>query len=355
MNKNMELGSEFNLSLNRLSVTDQNLFSYLRNYGTLWVDYGRTAIKQIPLDRHKKVLLPEFACASVVSCFSHFEKIQFYRIKENFQIDVNDLEEKINEEVGTIYIIHYFGFNQNTDALTRICNNAKQLGIVIVEDTTQSLFSVRQTIGHYCVASIRKWMPAPQGGVLYAPKETQLPQKVRLQKSTDNRRAYGQILKDLFLEEGLDVNTEYRRIFTEAEDSVDSLRQPQGLSDLSRFLISCVNIEELICARKRNAKYVENALKDFGIMPVKCFSEEECPLAYPLRVKKRDDFKRYLMEHRIYCAVHWPFDKVMPEERPQGKKNAETLISLPIDQRYGLEEIAYMMDTIRCYGGDLLF
>ena len=67
----------------------------------------------------------------------------------------------------------------------------------------------------------------------------------------------------------------------------------------------------------------------------------------------RDEFRAYLMEHRIYCAVHWPFDGVNEMDRPMGKENAENLISLPIDQRYGYEELEYMASVISAYRGNM--
>ena len=61
------------------------------------------------------------------------------------------------------------------------------------------------------------------------------------------------------------------------------------------------------------------------------------------------------MDHRVYCAVHWPFDETRKEERPMGREWAGKLISLPVDQRYGEEEMVYLADMIHHYGGDLIF
>ena len=49
-------------------------------------------------------------------------------------------------------------------------------------------------------------------------------------------------------------------------------------------------------------------------------------------MKGRDALRRRLMEHRIYCAVHWPFDGVQADERPLARKLAAQMLSLPIDQ-----------------------
>lgn len=71
-------------------------------------------------------------------------------------------------------------------------------------------------------------------------------------------------------------------------------------------------------------------------------------------MKGRDALRCRLMEHRIYCAVHWPFDGVQADERPLARKLAAQMLSLPIDQRYDTAHIDYLMDTLNTYKGLLL-
>lgn len=88
---------------------------------------------------------------------------------------------------------------------------------------------------------------------------------------------------------------------------------------------------------------------------IKEFNNSECPFVYPIHVNNKDELRRYLIDHRIYCAVHWPFDGIGLKMRQQAVLNAQTLISLPIDHRYGLKEFSYMMEVLSQFGGDLLF
>lgn len=163
------------------------------------------------------------------------------------------------------------------------------------------------------------------------------------------------ILKDMFLKDGYDTNLKYREIFLQSEDNINHLTGICGISDFAKFLIRCESIGNLINKRKSNMLKLSNGLREIGINGIREFGSMECPLAYPLRIKNRDAFRRYLMDNRIYCAVHWPFDGFKPKERLNGIHNAKTLISLPIDQRYGDKEIDYLLYTINKYGGDLSF
>lgn len=353
MGNRIELGSEFNLSLNELNIVDNSLFSYLQDYKTQWFDYGRSALRHIPIQKEKKVLLPEFICESVTKCFSR-EQIRFYRVDEQFRIDTEDLIKKLDGNTGCIYLAHYFGFLQDTHTLNTIRQLADRYQITVIEDTTQSLFSPHVLCGDYALASVRKWMPIPMGGVLYS-NRTELPDNGMYSRNMDNFRAYGMILKDVFLKTRYDTNIKYREIFGSAEHLIDSSDKVKLISDFARFAIGCVDISELIAKRKANAARLERGLRELGIHTIRKFAENECPLVLPLRVNGRDAFRCYLIQNRVFCAVHWPFDDILPGDRPNARLNAKSLISLPVDQRYSEVEIDYMLDVIQKYRGDLSF
>lgn len=353
MVSNIELGSEFNISLNDLNIVEDNLFAYFKDYDVQWYDYGRSAIRNIPIKKNKKILMPEFICESVTNCFDS-SMIEFYKIDDHFNIDIDDLMCKLNDTVGCIYIAHYFGYLQKAETSDVIKENAKRYEIIIIEDATQSLFSKHELIGDYAIASIRKWLPTPMGAVLYTRRGGDLP-ICGNNINVNNEKAYGMILKDMFLKTGYDTNTKYREIFISTEQKIDEEHQIRCLSDFSKFLISCENVSNLCIKRKRNVERLEQGLKCLGIQAIRKFEINEVPFVYPLRViKGRDEFRKYLTNNRIYCAVHWPFDGVMPQMRKNGLYNAQTIISLPVDQRYGNEEIDYMLDKISKYGGELL-
>lgn len=350
----MELGSEYSLELNNLSIASYSLFDYLKDYNYEFFDSGRSSIQHIPFSRGKKVLLPEFVCESVCLCFPK-NQVVFYKITENFQIDIEDLENKVTPDVGVIFVVHYFGAVHEEMILERIRLIADRLHAIVIEDTTQSLFSVKKTIGDYVVASIRKWLPIPSGGVLYRNGNAEMPSTKDVPKSIDNYRAYGMMLKDMFLRMGFDCNQKYREIFEESEDSLNHSSIIYLMSDFSRFIISCIDIGQLIERRKSNYQQLLLGLRKLGLFPIIQLKQGDCPFVLPIRVKNRDEFRKYLISNQIYCAVHWPIDVNNREQRHQAEENANTLISLPIDQRYEKKDIQYLVDCISKYGGELSF
>lgn len=352
MANKIELGSEFELDINKLKITTNNIRNYFKEYATNWYDLGRSAIRHIPFCRTKKILLPEYICESVIKCFD-IDKISFYKIDDDLTINESVLD-MINEDVGTIYICHYFGYCQDESLLHSIKQKCDKYDILIIEDSTQSMFSVHNYIGDYMVASIRKWIPVPCGGVLFS-NSKKLPSMEEIVKRTDDNKFYGMVLKQLHLDKNLDVNEQYRKIFVSSEENFDEQKNIYGISDLSAFLIECANVDELISIRKRNASYLQERIGRMGIDIVRKFNESECPLVVLVRVNNRDDFRKYLIDNRIYCAVHWPFDGIKKEERLNAAEYAGKLLSLPIDQRYGTKEIEYMIKVIEGYGGKLTF
>lgn len=352
----MELGSEYHLSLSDLSIADYDLFEYLSEFDTVrFYDSGRSAIKVVSdvLDREERVLLPEFICESVINCFDS-DSIDFYHLNSDFTVDIESLKSKITKSTRLIFLMHYFGAVQPENILSKIRSLADKNSCIVLEDTTHSIFSAKRTIGDYVVASVRKWMPIAGGGVLYTVSDKLNLGNVTYKKICDNKRSAGMVLKDLFLHQGLDCNKEYREIFKMCEESLDERNDIYQISDFSRFIISCMDVRDIIARRQSNYRYLLGKLRRINMLPEVEIKKTECPLVFPVRIKNRDAVRQLLMEKKIYCAVHWPFDGLMQADRNFAKKNAEELISLPIDQRYRETDMDYLADVLTASRGEII-
>lgn len=350
----MELGSNFNLDLSDLTLREDNIFSYLSEYDhVLYFDSGRSALRHLVKKlggRYDKVLLPEFICSSVARCFER-SRISYYRLREDFSPDIESIS-AAGPEGSIIYVMHYFGSVQDKNLLSAIRTMADDCGSLIIEDSTHSIFSAKKTIGDFMVASIRKWLPL-SGGVLYydGPYE----EKPFYHASVDNEAVKGMVLKDMYLKNLLDCNSLYREIFEKSEEALDRQKDIRAMSDLSKFIASCIGIDDLITKRRENYSYLKERLSERGIKPALELKDGETPLVFPLRLHNRDSLRSYLMEKKIYCAVHWPFYDHLPEMRPFARRNADELLSLPIDQRYDRDHMDYLLKALDDYGGNLKF
>ena len=344
----MELGSEFHLNLHDLNIVPNSFFEYIRGMNYCLFDSGRSALKAVVRSiGDGYVLMPEYICESVIQRFSA-DQIIFYKLKENLQIDEDDLLNKINSKTAVVYLMHYFGSLQQGKVLSLLLSEKEKYGFTIIEDTTHSIFAEKNTLGDYCIASLRKWFALPNGGVLCSDKQVSYDE---IPRSADNDRVYAMILKNLHLSGKLECKSEYRAMFNACEKKIDEQKEIKRASDFLEFLLNCNDINEMAKKRACNLKYLRSKLNFTGIREICDLTGSDCPFTLPIIVPDRDDFRRYLMEHNIYCAVHWPFDGLARDERPLAVFLSNSMLSLPIDQRYGEEEMDHMADVIGAYKG----
>lgn len=371
----MELGSEFSIDLSEKQTVERNIFACLSGYHTFYTDYGRTANRLLYQYLQKKkgmeqlnVLLPSYSCDAVCGSFPR-DRIAFYDLREKFTIDTESVRRLIESgkfDDGIFYLTHYFGWLQEADVLDQVRKLCEIHRITVVEDTTHSLFGNRRTVGEYCVASLRKWFPAPEGSVIYSTEK--LPQDWnRLQRAKPSKKIEAMVLKQMFL--GADreyqvlagtdeLNQAYRQIFAAEEEKAGCLQENFRISDLSYFLLQCEDIDAVCAARRYNYHLLQERLAERGIVlyGAENFKDNrnEVPFTAILQIpeagsRTRDGLREYLMEHKIYCAVHWPIHDTVQKSYKHVREWTENCLSLPIDQRYGEEEMAYLADHVITY------
>lgn len=71
---------------------------------------------------------------------------------------------------------------------------------------------------------------------------------------------------------------------------------------------------------------------------------------FPVYAKQRDQLRKYLIEHDIFCPIHWPkLDNI--DERYQVHGIISNIISIPIDQRYENEDMQRIINAINDFYG----
>ncbi|MDE6386376.1 MAG: hypothetical protein K2L82_01065 [Lachnospiraceae bacterium] len=374
----MELGSEFHFDLTNTAIRGNTIYHLLARYNTFYTDYGRTAITlvyehlvQISEGRRDRILLPSYICESVIEPFKD-KNIIFYDLKENFEIEEQGLYKLLESgdfDGGVFFLMHYFGMVQPEETLTQIQILCKEHDIAIIEDTTHSIFTKERTIGDYCIASLRKWMPIPEGAVIYS--INQLPAMWQeLEHAKTSYKIHAMVLKQLFLGqadgyrelENVElVNEAYRRIFVNEEERIGESGELYAISYLSAFLLQCIDISEIRDCRATNYRHLGEELFENGISLYNwqenrkntqaIWADMLVPFTALLYVedKDRDSFRNYLEEHRIYCAVHWSVESEEQRRHANVPEWSGNLISIPIDQRYGEAHMRYLAEIITEY------
>lgn len=346
----MELGSSYELDVNSIRYTAHNILEYMQNRETIYTDSGRSAIRFLTMGADKgKALLPEYICQSVIDCFAGGYEIEYYRLNERLEIDEEDIGRRLDNSVRVVYIMHYFGWMQGRDILEFIRERQQDYHYTILEDVTHCFLTCRESIGDYQICSLRKWVPVPDGGVVYSKNNTFSGRDIR-QEPDSSAITEAMLLKYMYIHNGIDCNSIYRNRFEHRERTLDQQTQIYHISEMSSILLLCFDVDVISHRRKENWNYIYNALKHTPLMPLNdSCADGFVPFTFPVLAGDRDRLRNYLMEHNIYCAVHWPIKTKEQKSFDTSRYISEHILSLPIDQRYGPEELDYMLKVIASY------
>ncbi|MFV0528116.1 MAG: DegT/DnrJ/EryC1/StrS family aminotransferase [Lachnospiraceae bacterium] len=351
----MQIGSEFQLEFEECSIKDNNLQTYLKEYETLYVDSGRSAINLIShMIGEGEILVPAYACVSVMYSFKRNIQPVYYKVDTSFQPDLEDLENKITKRTKAIFLMHYWGKLLPTEILEKFQILKEKYALLIIEDTTQSIFSARETIGDYMLCSLRKWFAIPDGGVIYSKKTLAPIEAGDIKEAGIDRKAYIMALKTQYLRQELDSREYCDSQFAAIEEQLNERGYKQEncyMSDLTYFLLSCQDILQLIQKRQENAKTLQHELISIPeVRPVyDAYGASDCPFMLSFYVERRDELRKELFTKDICTCVLWFVYKTELIYFETSAQMAGDIIQLPIDQRYTKKQMKLIAEAIRSF------
>lgn len=316
------------------------------NKGLYCYASGRTALYQI-LKSIKlttfKVWLPDWLCESMIDAVKKAGiDYGFYTLGSNLRMDVKSFVEKNRpvSEQDVILLVNYFGLVDVNLTIAELRD--LKVESVIIEDDVQALFSFLNNdhTSDYCFTSLRKSIAAPDGGLVRTKYEMPLVNK------TNSFTAFK--LKGALIKGSADENTnddEYLSCFERGEELIEE-NYDGVMSDEAARIFAGTDLETVALIRRENAEYLIDELFKLGISPLLPLKEGYVPLFVPILIDNRDEVRRTLRKKGIFCPVHWPLREDM-QQLATGKMMAEKELSLVIDQRYGLEDMQSIVETIK--------
>lgn len=308
---------------------------------------GRAALYQILMSIKLttfKVWLPDWLCESMIDAVRKTGiAYSFYHLGKNLRMDVGQFveENKPISENDVIVLVNYFGLVDVEQTIQQLRD--KKVYSVIIEDDVQALFSFMDDKPHaadYRFTSLRKSIAAPDGGLVWTKHPMPLVSKENTFAPVKLR---GALIKSSS-KEG-DSDEAYLKCFEEGEDLIEE-NYESVMSPESQSIYSGTNLDEVAQCRRRNAQYLVDELQTIGIEPLLPLNNDCVPLFVPIAINDRDDLRRTLRQHAIFCPVHWPLRDDM-KQLETGAFMAKHELSLVIDQRYTLEDMQCMMDIIK--------
>lgn len=317
-----EIGGYFELELNKRKDRFLHSTGILLNSGRHALEYILLSIKQKP----NKIWLPYYTCDSILHPIKRLNiNFDFYHIDINLLPE--QLPEKRNNEL--ILINNYFGL---LDKFTFKITQENSNNLII--DQTQAWFASEQK-DVKSFYSPRKFFGVPDGGIAFGVGK-------EMEESFDTDVSWTRFAHLLKRHELL------------ASDGYDDFRRNSGIlkdlgilkmSQLTKKLLSSIDMNFVKKRRIKNYTILHEKLKNSNQLKLPSIDSFSCPMIYPYCTDNLE-LRKKLIENKIYIATYWSniFEWCSPNSIEY--YFAKNLIPLPIDQRYGVKEMNYIIRLI---------
>lgn len=317
---------------------------------------GREAIG-LALDSFEpgEAFIPAYCCWSMTMPFEVSGwHISYYPLEKDLSVDIPSLMSLIEiKRPKLVLLVDYFGCTSTVAAVHAIKSFDPQ--IIIMEDFTQSLFRIDERwnpLVDCYVASIRKSVGVPDGGVVLSsfPLNVGSLLNVRTQFVAKHLEA-GVLKKKYAYSSDEDLKNQFRGLQAEAGCEIKNDYNLYRISDESMAILSHVNVSAVSYARRSNYEHLYNIVKDNPYFDVLFKSaENSSPFMFVVKSKQRDLLQQSLAKLGVYCQVIWPVSEAAKEICPVAKEMQETMLAIPIDQRYDycdIEEMGQRINSIK--------
>lgn len=281
---------------------------------------GRNCLAYLIRKKHiKKILLPKFLCASVADvCKREGAEIIYYSIDRNFRPLVNSTDD-------WVYIVNYYGqlTNDYIKSLKRLFPN-------IIVDNVQSYFQ-EPIEGIDTIYTCRKFFGVTDGAFLY----TDSTEDVLVVDESFERMNY---LLGRFERTASSFYNEYL-----LEEEKICEWDVKKMSKLTDNLLRGIDYEMVKRKRNNNFLYLHDMLKKLNKLDL---STPDGAFMYPLYIDNGAEIRKRLQAIKIFIPTLWPDVFNLCEDSELEFDLAQNILPVPVDQRYTLEDMEYMVGHI---------
>lgn len=127
------------------------------------------ALEMLKVEQGDKVLVPTYHCPTMIAPIEALgAQAVFYPVDSQGAPDLQWIQQHHSSDVRAILVAHFFGLPQPLGDIRQWCD---QKGIQLIEDCAHALFGMSgdRAVGCWgdlAIASLTKFLPIPEGGVL---------------------------------------------------------------------------------------------------------------------------------------------------------------------------------------------
>ncbi len=281
---------------------------------------GRNALAYlIQAKKIRNIWMPKFMCDSCDKILKTYNvNVKYYSIGIDFR-PIN-----LQREKGEwVYIVNYYGQLSDEDILI--------YGDQMICDNAQAYFE--KPINNVdTLYSCRKFFGVADGAILY----TDIIMKNIVQDESFERMHF--------------LLGRYERCASEFyQEYVDNnhffSNEPiKRMSKLTENFLHGIDYEFVKKRRTENFKYLHNCLFKINKLSL---TVPEGAFMYPLYIDNGEKLRKKLQDQKIYIPILWPSVFDLCSESELEYDMAKNILPLPIDQRYDIETMKYLLETIK--------
>lgn len=281
---------------------------------------GRNALAYvIQANDIKKLWMPKFMCGSCNSVLAENNvQVKYYSVGIDFK--PLNLARNFDE---WLYLVNYYGQLNNKDI--------QSYGENVICDNAQAYFE-EPIQGIDTLYTCRKFFGVADGAILYTDKllQRELPQDESFERMHFLLGRYERTASE-FYQEYVDNN----HLF--ANEPI------KKMSRLTDNLLHGIDYNLVEKRRTENFSYLHEQLSHFNKLRLHV---PNGAFMYPLYIENGAAVRKKLQEKKIYIPTLWPDVFNLCTSHELEYNMAENILPIPIDQRYGIEDMRYIVETV---------
>ena len=305
------------------------------NSGT---DAIKLSLKALGIKQGDEVITAANTFVATVGAINELgAKIVFIDCDDSFCMNVNHLENYITNKTKAIVPVHFTGYMTNMPKLLEISNRFK---IPVIEDACQSILGAIDDknagtwgeTGAFSLHPLKNINVWSDGGMIV----------------TSNRNLYNKI--SLLRNHGLSNRNNVEILgYNSRLDTIQAV--------VGNWLLP--QAHEITNKRIQNAKYLDEQLSKIKQIkiPPRLKNYKIVYHLYIVLAEKRDDLLKYCLKKGIEAKVHYPIPMYLQKalnfmnhregDFPITDKHSKKIITFPCDQHLSINELDYIISTIK--------
>lgn len=288
--------------------------------GAIALNSGRNCLAYLIKKKNiKKIWLPKFLCASVWDvCKKLKVEIHYYSIDMHFLPVLESTDD-------WVYLVNYYGQLSNSKIL-----ELQSLYPSLIVDNVQAYFQ-SPINGIDTIYTCRKFFGVTDGAFLYSNIDAR---DLGIDESFERLHfVLGRFERSA---------SEFYNDFREEEDKIgdwDILK----MSKLTNNLLHAIDYVAVEEKRIANFAYLHDKLSHINKLAL---SVPVGAYMYPLHIDNGDVVRKKLQANKIFIPTLWPDVFEICSEDELEYDMANNILPIPVDQRYGIEDMEYIVKKL---------